>query len=346
MTTACAWLDLPDTPQAQRLRAGLMAADILPQVLHADARSWPQQLSSPRAPGDGVLIIDVSADVQVPGRPLDRLLAAVPEPWRPRTHLTRLAGGHVSPADEAWVRALGFAGLWCDLGGGSSLAGLAALLEAVSRPCGVAPPLATTLSRFVQVLQPGAAGADARAQVHAVAGSTPEALASRWAELLPIANRRHRLREWPRCFVGTEAVAALVQAHGLTRPAAVALGQAMQALGLVTHVMADHPFQDAELFYRLAWSANADAVPLDQALADLADPGVLPVRARPYRGRTYAQCWVGQEAVDRVTKRWSVDRVDAWIVLHRLSAWGCFEHVLRARPFIDGEFFYRWRPLK
>jgi hypothetical protein len=344
MTSVCAWLDLPDTLDAKRLRAGLMAADILPQVLHVHARSWPHQLGATPAVSSGVLIVDVSADVLVPGRPLDRLLAAVPEPWRPRTHLTRLAGGHVSPADRAWIRALGFAGLWSDLGRAESWSGLAALLDAVARPCGVAPPSAATLARFVQVLQPGASDTESRARVHAMAGCAPETLAGRWADGLPIADRRHRLREWARCFVGSEAVDGLVQTHGLTRPEAVALGQAMQALGLLTHVTADHPFQDAGLFYRLAWSAAADAVPLDQALADLADPAVLPVRSRLYRGRSYANCWVGQEAVDRVAQRWSVDRVDAWIVLHRLGAWGCFEHVLRERPFIDGEFFYRWRP--
>ena len=63
MTTVCAWLDLPDTLDAKRLRAGLMAADILPQVLHADARSWPHQLGSTPVGGGGVLIVDVSADV-------------------------------------------------------------------------------------------------------------------------------------------------------------------------------------------------------------------------------------------------------------------------------------------
>ena len=202
MTTVCAWLDLPDTLDAKRLRAGLMAADILPQVLHADARSWPHQLGSTPVGGGGVLIVDVSADVLVPGRPLDRLLAAVPEPWRPRTHLTRLAGGHVSPADQAWIRTLGFAGLWCDLGGAGSWAGLAALLDAVARSCGVAPPPAATLARFVQVLQPDAPGADPRARVHAMAGCAPEGLAARWADSLPIADRRYRLRGWRRCFVG------------------------------------------------------------------------------------------------------------------------------------------------
>jgi hypothetical protein len=346
MPLAYAWLDLPDTPDANRLRSGLMAADILPQVLHADPQSWPHQLASPQAGGAGALIVDVSLDPLVPGRPLDRLLATIPAAFRPRTYLTRLAGGHASPADVAWVHAHGFAGLWCDLGAASSAAGLSPLVQALARDCGVPPPSEATLARFVQVLQVGAPAADARALVHALAGCAPETLCTRWAAALAIADRRYHLRDWPRCFVGAEAVAALQPLHALTHADAVALGQAMGTLGLLSHVTGDHAFEDSPLFYRLAWSTAADAVPLGDVLADLSDPDALPVRARQHLGRSYAQCWVGSEAVDRVATRWAVDRVDAWIVLHRLMAWGCFEHVLRARPFIDGEFFYRWRAVE
>lgn len=338
-----AWLHLPDAAVARRLRAGLMAVGVLPQVLHADAKGWATRLGSPQQPS-GVVFLDVTHDPMIPGRPLDRAASAVPHAARSRTYLTRFAGGHVSAADVAWVRKLGFAGLIGDLGGAGIGDVLLPLMTDVARLCALPPPSAATLTRFVQVLRPAETRADARSLVHALAGTPPEAVCRRWADALPIGDQRHHLRTWARCVVGDAAVSAIAELHHLTRAEALTLGQAMGALGLIGHVTQEHTFQDAHLFYRLAWSEAADAVALDEVVAHLSDPAVLPVRARSHHGRDYPACWVGREAVDRVVDRWAMDRVDAEIVLQRVMAWGCFDHVLLARPFGDGDYFYRWRP--
>jgi hypothetical protein len=65
-----------------------------------------------------------------------------------------------------------------------------------------------------------------------------------------IADRRHLLSIHPRCFVGREAVDWLVAREGLGRAEAVRLGERLVGLGLVHHVLDEHGFRDAHLFYR------------------------------------------------------------------------------------------------
>jgi len=67
---------------------------------------------------------------------------------------------------------------------------------------------------------------------------------------LAIVDRRHLLRVYPRCFLGREAVDWLVDREQMTRAEAVALGQRLVAHGLVRHVLDEHDFKDAPLFYR------------------------------------------------------------------------------------------------
>ncbi len=67
---------------------------------------------------------------------------------------------------------------------------------------------------------------------------------------LAIADRRHLLRVYARCFLGSDAVDWLVACEQVTRGEAVALGQRLVAQGFVRHVLDEHDFKDAPLFYR------------------------------------------------------------------------------------------------
>lgn len=69
-----------------------------------------------------------------------------------------------------------------------------------------------------------------------------------------IKTRRHKLKLYPRCFLGTEAVDWLSAKTKLSREDAVSLGQRMIDKGLFHHVLDDHQFKDEPLFYRF----NAD----------------------------------------------------------------------------------------
>jgi small-conductance mechanosensitive channel len=67
---------------------------------------------------------------------------------------------------------------------------------------------------------------------------------------IAIRDRRHLLATHPRCFVGREAVDWLVRHEHVSRGEAVALGQRLVELGVVHHVLDEHPFRDGHFFYR------------------------------------------------------------------------------------------------
>jgi small-conductance mechanosensitive channel len=65
-----------------------------------------------------------------------------------------------------------------------------------------------------------------------------------------IADRRHLLAVHRRCFVGSDAVRWLVAREGLARAEALEVGRRLVEIGLVRHVLDEHDFEDAHLFYR------------------------------------------------------------------------------------------------
>ena len=78
-----------------------------------------------------------------------------------------------------------------------------------------------------------------------------------------IKTRRHKIKLYQRCFVGSEAVDWLVNRTKFSREDAVKIGQKMIEKGLFAHVSDEHPFKDENLFYRFAddqgkslWNSN------------------------------------------------------------------------------------------
>jgi small-conductance mechanosensitive channel len=65
-----------------------------------------------------------------------------------------------------------------------------------------------------------------------------------------IADRRHLLSVHARSFVGREAVDWLVAREGLSRAEALSLGERLVMQGVIHHVLDEHGFRDAPLFYR------------------------------------------------------------------------------------------------
>ncbi len=65
-----------------------------------------------------------------------------------------------------------------------------------------------------------------------------------------IADRRHLLTQYTRCFVGSDAVEWLMRAQDLSRAEAVRLGQTLIERGILHHVLDEHPFRDGAFFYR------------------------------------------------------------------------------------------------
>lgn len=65
-----------------------------------------------------------------------------------------------------------------------------------------------------------------------------------------IRTRRHKLKLFQRCFLGTEAVDWIVAKTKVSREDAINLGQKMIDKGIFHHVLDEHQFKDEELFYR------------------------------------------------------------------------------------------------
>jgi hypothetical protein len=278
-------------------------------------------------------------------RPFAALRQALPDPSAAsRIMLSRTGGGHVSPQERTWVRRLGFADLLPDWLGGPDRRTLREVVAWAARLTGLDEPSPSQWLTYMRVIAgPGDRPAALRDLVWGSAGEAPEACAARLAGTLDIADRRWRLQDYPRCFVGRQAVEHLMQRLRRPREEALALGQALGELGLLVHVVQEHPFLDEDLYYRLAWSDTLDRVDAADLWRTAED--LLPSlsASRSYRGRTFDDCFVGAEAVTRLAERHGLHRVDAWLALHRIAQWGWIEHVTRSRPFIDGHFFYRWR---
>ena len=65
-----------------------------------------------------------------------------------------------------------------------------------------------------------------------------------------VVNRRHRLRSYPKCFVGSEVVKWIVNNYNLSQEEAITTGQAMLQEGIFKCVNGDYNFEDQYLFYR------------------------------------------------------------------------------------------------
>ena len=338
-----AMLDLPPGPGLSALRAGLMAMRVLPVGLPTDRHGRGAVLGKLDAHPGTVVFIDISHSATSSAPTLLELDAAVPrDSTRARIFLTRLAGGHVSAGDRRWVRALGFADLLPEFDALDCEGHLRDALDAVASALSLACPTPAELTRYARVMNAERNASSPRAVIRSLTGLSAEAFADLLDRSLAIEDRSFRLQTYPRCFVGSEAVAWMVRKLHRSDAEAVALGQALGTLGLLVHVTHDHPFLDDHLFYRLACSNGIDRLDLGSLFDDLSGPAGVPVADRTHLTKTYARCWVGLQAVDWLVRQHTLSRIDGWLVLHRLMQFGLIDHVAYARPFIDGAFFYRF----
>lgn len=70
---------------------------------------------------------------------------------------------------------------------------------------------------------------------------------------LHLKNRRYKLRIYPKCFVGSEAVEWMKLEYNLSTEQAVRLGQRLVDEKIIHHVVDEHNFADSYLFYRFYW---------------------------------------------------------------------------------------------
>ncbi|MBE9032840.1 mechanosensitive ion channel protein [filamentous cyanobacterium LEGE 11480] len=86
-----------------------------------------------------------------------------------------------------------------------------------------------------------------------------EGLVSRLRDVggVAIKDRRYHLKNYSRCFVGSDAVDWLVEQLKMSPLDALRLGQRLVDEHWIHHVTHDHGFENAELFYRFYWDDQA-----------------------------------------------------------------------------------------
>ena len=154
-----------------------------------------------------------------------------------------------------------------------------------------------------------------------------------------IADRRYRLRIYPECFVASEATTWLKRALAVPREKAIAIGQALQAAGLIYHVAREQPFSDEENFFRVAQIPARWNVESFYALCR-SDAGV-SVQDRNYRGTTYPRCFVGSEAVEWMRAQGHTVN-EALSMGQQLVDLSLIHHVTDEHPFKNEKLFYRF----
>lgn len=339
-TTPEVYLQLPDGAARDALRAGLLALQCIPVNLPASGPALAQQVARLAGEPHAVVFLDIANPLLSVHHPFGRIVSEWPPALRGRTILSRLAAGHVSQADRAWVQALGFADLVAEFDGAAPQTGLRPALDHAAAALGLARLPDAELGRYVQAMADAPAQVSARALIRARTGLGAEALADLLHQHLDIVERSYYLKKYPACFIGTQAVSWLAKRFALTPETAVKVGRALESLGLLHHVESQHAFSNEAYFFRLRAPGQLAGLDLGLALQTLRRE--LLVEDRSYLGKVYRHCWVGSDAVEALCRQHAIARHEGQLTLSRLMQFGLFEHVVNEHAFVDGNFFYRF----
>jgi sensor c-di-GMP phosphodiesterase-like protein len=168
---------------------------------------------------------------------------------------------------------------------------------------------------------------------------------------LDVRDRRWRLRLYPKCFVGREAVDWIVQREGVGRAKAVRIGRRLVALGLIAHVLAEHDFEDADLFYVFTDTPDGRSQQQNDLYREMAQalramargdtmPGLRP--GEHVRGiAVHRECFTGAELTRWFRERWGLTTGQAVQAGAQLMRQGDLRHVFDDRTFAVGRDLYR-----
>ena len=339
---ANAYYLLPTPSARQALRSALMAMHLLPGEIAASRHGLEALRANLARQPDAVGVIDLQA--MLPAMPdvlqLSRWLVE-PE-LRQRIILSRHDHGPVWDSLRDWTRALGFRDLVAHVDTDSLVAESQPLLEHVAVCTGAGLLSQDRLKQYFSAMQARADGESSRGLIRALTGCAAETLCLDLASHAGVRDRRHNLTTYPSCFAGGDAVTWMASQFALSRVRCVQVGQALQSLALLHHVVHEKPFADANYFYRLALCGAGERIPLQMVLERLIAVNGVKVQDRLYHGRTFEACFVGAEAIDCLNTHYGLRRHECETLLNRLHGFGLIEHVTKAHPVRDGNFFYRF----
>lgn len=323
------------------LRATTMAMRLPPADLPPGPQSVRHLAEVLKAQPGSIAVLDLAVLPRTVPHVL-ALTAALPDPaLRARVLLTRELSG-VWPADQAWGLELGFAGLWGQLDPQALTGETHALVNRLGGLVGQPGLPPEALAQYFSAMQVKPDVGAPRGRIRRLTGLSAEALCLALASEVKAIDRSYRLTTYPSCHTGVEAVDWLSSRFRVTRERAVGLGQDLQALGLLQHVVHEQPFADLPNFYRITQSGAVDRWNPGAVYQLLRQPTGIEVKDRKYLGKTYDDCFVGAEAVTWVRDRLKLRRHEAEILLNRLLRFGLIAHVTNDHPLRDGNFFYRF----
>ncbi len=168
---------------------------------------------------------------------------------------------------------------------------------------------------------------------------------------LDIRDRRWRLRTYPNCFLGREAVDWIVERQRVGRAEAVRMGQRLVALGLMSHVVGEHDFEDADLFYVLNDPTSNQAQPVSETQREIAQALRAAARGEAVEGLVlgehergvalHRRCATGSDYVEWMRRRWGLSVMQAEQAGVQLMRQGALRHVFDDRPFSACRSLYR-----
>jgi Domain found in Dishevelled, Egl-10, and Pleckstrin (DEP) len=335
-----AFICMPTGPARSAVRAAMMAMNVLPQDMLPSSADLQQLGTLLLSQDNAFALIDLSF-IQPVAAHMPALASMMDTQARARIILTRSHTG-LWATYRAWAQELGFADLFAQLDAAALTTESHDALDLIAQLTWAASISADALHRHYSAMQIKPDTDSARGIIRKLTGLTAETLCSALASNVKSLDRTYHLKSYPSCFLGTEAVDWLTAQYTASRQQAVALGGALQALGMLHHVAHEQAFADAPNFYRTAVSTAAEQCKPSLVLKQLKSKGGVAVKDRTYLSKLYAQCFVGSEAVDWLCKFHKVKRHDAEIILNRLQNQGTIEHVTHEHPVRDGNFFYRF----
>jgi Domain found in Dishevelled, Egl-10, and Pleckstrin (DEP) len=346
-TTATLCIDIPpgialNTVTAVTNALNVKLVTVASKPFNADKNFELQRAAYHLTTPNSLVVLDLSRLKSYRMHILDLARAIESPGLRNRFFLTNVQGA-VPASDEKLVRALGFSHLVSDLDPRQIVGNVNTFTSWISKTLELNSRAPHRLPTYLKTVPLSSTKESPREMLQRLVACSAETLLDEMLRSLDISDRLYRLKKYRQCFLGTEATAWLVKRYKLTAEQSVMLGTALQQLGLLCHVTHEQPFANEEYFYRLATSKTVDALPMQQVLHALMIGKGVEIADRSYLGKTYAQCFVGSEAVDHLVSKWSIDRLDAWIVLHRFEQLGLLEHVTQEHDFVDGNFFYQFK---
>ncbi len=164
---------------------------------------------------------------------------------------------------------------------------------------------------------------------------------------LAIKDRQYKLKNYPRCFVGSEAVIWLQGTFDLSQERALQLGQRLMDEKWIHHVTDEHAFENEYLFYRIDRLRGFRDIPVvDLELEDLVGEMLridgLDIKDRQYKWKNYPRCFVGNEAVTWLQESLGLSQEEALQLGQRLIDEKWIHHVTDGHSFKNEYLFYRF----